>query len=420
MPDSAAWSARAREVMPGGVNSPVRAFRGVGGEPRFMRRGEGAFLTDVDGRRYLDYVMSWGPLILGHAHPRVLEAVQRAAADGFSFGAATPGEVELAEAIVAAVPSVEVVRLVCSGTEASMSALRLARGHTGRDRCIKFDGCYHGHVDSLLVAAGSGVATFGLPDSPGVPSALAELTHSLPYGDLDAVDAVMTRHGDEVAGIIVEPVAGNMGVVVPPREFLAGLRERCDRYGALLIFDEVMTGFRVGYAGVQGATGVLPDLTVLGKVIGGGLPLAAYGGRIELMRQIAPDGPVYQAGTLSGNPLAVAAGTATLAELREPGVYERLESLSARLEAGLREAIGGAGVVQRAGAMLTLFFNPSPVTDYAVAKQSDTARFGRFFHAMLERGVYLPPSQFEAWFPSTAHDEAVIDQTIAAAADALA
>jgi glutamate-1-semialdehyde 2,1-aminomutase len=418
---SQTWWDRASQVLPGGVDSPVRAFRGVGGTPRFMARGEGAYLLDVDDNRYIDYVMSWGPLILGHAHPYVTERVCAAARDGFSFGAPSPLEVELATAIIAAVPSIEVVRLVCSGTEAAMSALRLARGATGRDRLIKFDGCYHGHADSLLVAAGSGVATFGLPDSPGVPAALAELTQSLPYGDLAAVEAALADHGDQVAALIVEPVAGNMGVVDRGAGFLRGLRALCDRWGVLLVFDEVMTGFRVGYGGVQERDGVRPDLTVLGKVIGGGFPLAAYGGRADLMRQVAPAGPVYQAGTLSGNPVAVTAGLATLEALRVPGAYANLESVSARLESGLRAVAHAAGesvVVNRAGAMLTLFFNAAPVGDYADARRSDTQRFAAFFHAMLERGVYLPPSQFEAWFPSLAHTPAVIDATLEAAADA--
>lgn len=417
-PNSDRLYERAVQVLPGGVNSPVRAFRGVGGAPRFMARGARAHLYDVDGHGLLDYVMSWGPLILGHGHPVVQERVAAALADGWTYGAATGLEVDLAERIVAAIPSVEMVRLVNSGTEASMSAIRLARGATGRSRVIKFDGCYHGHVDSLLVAAGSGVATFGLPDSPGVPPALAELTHSLPYADADAVAQVMEDHPGEVACVILEPVAGNMGVVDPPREFLQRLRELCDQHGALLVIDEVMTGFRVGYAGAQTRAGVTPDLTVMGKVIGGGFPLAAYGGKAELMGQIAPAGPVYQAGTLSGNPIAVTAGLATLDELAKPGAYERLESLSARLEAGLRAAARAAEApvqLNRVGAMLTLFFASSPVTDYATAKQSDTAKFAAFFHAMLERGVYLPPSQFEAWFPSLAHDESLIDQTIAAA-----
>lgn len=418
----ALW-ARAGQRLPGGVNSPVRAFRGVGGQPRFFASGSGAWLTDVDDNRYVDYVMSWGPLILGHADPTVTASAQAAVASGSSFGAPSPLEVELAEAIVEAVPSIDVVRLVCSGTEAGMAVVRLARGATGRNGLIKFDGCYHGHADSLLVAAGSGVATLGLPDSPGVPAELAALTWSLPYGDLDAVDTLLAAKASEIAAVIVEPVAGNMGVVDRGQPWLAGLRELCDRYGVLLIFDEVMTGFRVARGGVQGRDGITPDLTMLGKVIGGGYPLAAYGGRADLMRQIAPAGPIYQAGTLAGNPVAVSAGLATLRALAEPGFYDRLEATSAALADGLAAAAAEAGVplvINRAGSMFTAFFCDQPVTDYDSAKRSDTQRFGRFFWAMLERGVYLPPSQFEAWFPSIAHDAAAVDQTLAAAREALA
>ncbi|MBI2297868.1 MAG: glutamate-1-semialdehyde 2,1-aminomutase [Armatimonadetes bacterium] len=415
--------ARAVAVMPGGVNSPVRAFRGVGGAPRFFVRGHGPFLVDTEAHELVDYVMSWGPLILGHAHPVVVERVSRVLGDGLSFGAATPGEVALAEAIIDTIPAVDMVRLVNSGTEASMSAIRLARGFTGRDRVVKFDGCYHGHVDSLLVAAGSGVATFGLPDSPGVPSALAELTHSLPYADLDAMDAHFDRLGAETACVIVETVAGNMGVVEPPESFLTRLRERCNESGALLVFDEVMTGLRVALGGAQERYQVYPDLTVMGKIIGGGMPLAAYGGRSDIMAHIAPAGPVYQAGTLSGNPVAVACGLATLEVLDSEPPYDLLEARSARLARGLHQACERHGVehcINRVGAMLTLFFQAGPVTDYAAAKRSDTGRFASFFHAMLQRGVYLPPSQYEAWFPSVAHTDAVIDQTIEAADEALA
>ncbi|MBI5834922.1 MAG: glutamate-1-semialdehyde 2,1-aminomutase [Armatimonadetes bacterium] len=414
---------RAGQRLPGGVNSPVRAFRGVGGQPRFFASGSGAYLTDVDGNRYVDYVMSWGPLILGHAHPDVTASAQTAVAAGSSFGAPSPLEVELAEAIVEAVPSIEVVRLVCSGTEAGMAVVRLARGATGRMGLIKFDGCYHGHADSLLVAAGSGVATLGLPDSPGVPPELAALTWSLPYGDLDAVETVLAGHGEKIGAIIVEPVAGNMGVVDLGRGWLAGLRLLCDRYGVLLIFDEVMTGFRVARGGVQGRDAIKPDLTMLGKVIGGGYPLAAYGGRADLMRQIAPAGPIYQAGTLAGNPVAVSAGLTTLRALAQPGVYEQLEATSARLADGLADAAAAAGVplvVNRAGSMFTAFFTDQPVTDYATAKQASTARFAAFFWAMLERGVYLPPSQFEAWFPGLAHDAQAVATTLAAAREAFA
>jgi len=423
MPDrSTALHARAVGLLPGGVNSPVRAFRGVGGTPRYIASAHGPYLVDIAGRELIDYVMSWGPMILGHAHPDVLQAVVQAASDGFSFGAASPYEVELAEEIVDAVASVEMVRLVNSGTEAGMSVVRLARGFTGRDHIIKFDGCYHGHADSLLVAAGSGVATFGLPDSPGVPGELARLTHSLPFGDLAAVEATLAEYPEQVAAILVEPVAGNMGVVDPPREFLLGLRELCTSHGALLVFDEVMTGFRVAYAGAQSRVDITPDLSMFGKVIGGGFPLAAYGGRAEIMNQIAPAGPIYQAGTLSGNPVAVAAGRMTLEVLRDTEPYEDLERRSARLAAGLAEAANSAGVpvsINRVGAMLTMFFTDHPVRNYAEAKQADATRFASFFHAMLERGVHLPPSQFEAWFPGVAHTDEVIDQTIAIAAEAL-
>jgi glutamate-1-semialdehyde 2,1-aminomutase len=408
--------------MPGGVNSPVRAFRGVGGSPFFVARGEGARLVDVDGRSYIDYVMSWGPLILGHAPKRVLDALRVALERGTSYGAPTPGEVELAREISAAVPSMELLRLVSSGTEAAMSALRVARGFTGRAKLVKFEGCYHGHADSLLVKAGSGGATLGVPDSLGVPAELARLTLTVPYNDLDAVRTVLAAEGRDVAAVIVEPVAGNMGVVAPAPGFLAGLRELTQRYGALLVFDEVITGFRVAYGGAQARYGVTPDLTILGKVIGGGLPVGAYGGRREVMECVAPLGGVYQAGTLSGNPLAVTAGLETLRALREPGVYEALESRAAALEAGLREAAGRAGVpttVNRVGSMLTAFFSAGAVTDWASAAQADRGRYGRFFHAMLGRGVYLAPSQFEAAFLSLAHSPDDVAATVAAAAAAL-
>jgi glutamate-1-semialdehyde 2,1-aminomutase len=412
----------AQRVIPGGVNSPVRAFRGVGGEPFFVARAEGARLWDVDGRSYLDYVGSWGPLLLGHAAPEVVEAVAAAAARGTSYGAPTAGEVELAEAIVRAYPSIEMVRLVSSGTEAAMSAIRVARGATGRDVFVKFDGGYHGHADSLLVRAGSGGATFSIPDSRGVPAALAALTLTVPFNDADAVRALFDRRGAEIAAVIVEPVAGNMGVVPPAPGFLESLREVTTRHGAVLIFDEVITGFRVAYGGAQALYGVRPDLTCLGKIIGGGLPVGAYGGRADLMREVAPLGGVYQAGTLSGNPLAVAAGLATIRALGASSVYERLDALGRRLADGLAAGARRAGVpltVNRVGSMLTGFFCDGPVTDYASAKRADTQRYARFFHAMRERGVYLAPSQFEAAFVSLAHGEADIDATLKAAADAV-
>ncbi|MBI4635670.1 MAG: glutamate-1-semialdehyde 2,1-aminomutase [Candidatus Rokubacteria bacterium] len=414
---------RAERLMPGGVNSPVRAFRGVGGEPFFVARAEGARLWDVEGHAYIDFVGSWGPLILGHAPRPVVEAIIAAAPRGTSYGAPTPGEVELAEAITAAYPSMEMVRLVSSGTEAAMSAIRLARGATGRDVVMKFDGCYHGHADSLLVKAGSGGATFGIPDSGGVPAPLAALTVTVPFNDLPAVAAVFRERGDRVAAVIVEPIAGNMGVVPPLPGFLEGLRELTTAHGALLIFDEVITGFRVAYGGAQALYGVRPDLTCLGKIIGGGLPVGAYGGRRDLMGRVAPLGDVYQAGTLSGNPLAVAAGLATLAALRQGDAYARLEALSAQLERGLRAGAEKAGVplvVNRVGSMLTAFFCGGRVIDYASARRADTARYARYFHAMLERGVYLAPSQFEAAFVSLAHSEADIEHAARAAADASA
>ena len=422
MTRSEQWLGVAACLMPGGVNSPVRAFRGVGGSPFFVARGEDARLVDVDGRSYIDYVMSWGPLILGHAPKRVLDALRVALERGTSYGAPTPGEVELAREITAAVPSMELLRLVSSGTEAAMSALRVARGFTGRAKLMKFAGCYHGHADSLLVKAGSGGATFGVPDSLGVPAELARLTLSVPYNDLDAVRAVLAAEGRDVAAVIVEPVAGNMGVVAPAPGFLAGLRELTQRHGALLVFDEVITGFRVAYGGAQARYGVTPDLTILGKVIGGGLPVGAYGGRREVMECVAPLGGVYQAGTLSGNPLAVTAGLETLRALREPGVYETLESRAAALEAGLCEALGRAGVpttVNRVGSMLTAFFTAGAVTDWGTATRADRARYGRFFHAMLGRGVYLAPSQFEAAFVSLAHSPDDVAATVAAAAAGL-
>ena len=415
------WT-RARKVIPGGVNSPVRAMSAVGRDPLFIRSGRGARVEDVDGNRYIDYVGSWGPLILGHAHPEVLEAVNKAAARGTSFGAPTQAEVELAEVLVERVPSLEMVRLVSSGTEATMSALRLARGYTGRDLVIKFDGCYHGHADGLLVSAGSGLATLGIPSCPGVPKAMAQTTLSLPYNDLAAVQEVFQARGEEVAAVILEPVAGNMGVVAPAPGFLSGLRSLCSQHGAVLIFDEVITGFRVALGGAQERFGITPDLTCLGKIIGGGLPMGAYGGRREIMEKIAPLGPVYQAGTLSGNPLATAAGLKALELLAQPGVYEQLEQTADRLYQGLGRLFADKGLAhygQRVGAMFSYFFQEGPVADYASATASDTELFGRFYRAMLRHGVYLAPSQFEATFVSLAHSQDDVDQTLAAAAEAL-
>jgi len=422
MSRSSSLFSSAQRLMPGGVNSPVRAFRGVGGTPFFVARAAGARIEDVDGRSYVDFLGSWGPLILGHAHPSVVEALGDAARRGTSYGAPTEGEVEMAALIARAMPSMEMMRLVSSGTEAAMSAIRLARGATGRDLVVKFDGCYHGHADSLLVKAGSGGATFGVPDSGGVPAALAALTVALPFNDLDAVSRLMAARGHEVAVVVVEPVAGNMGVVPPAPGYLQGLRDLCTRHGALLLFDEVITGFRVAPGGAQARYGVRPDLTCLGKIIGGGLPVGAYGGRRDLMEQISPLGPIYQAGTLSGNPLAVAAGLATLRALADPAVYERLETLGARVESGLVDAARHAGVpltVNRVGSMLTAFFAASPVVDLTSAKRSDTARYARFFHAMLERGVFLAASQFEAAFVSLAHTDDDLEAAARAAREAM-
>ena len=392
--------------MPGGVNSPVRSFGAVGGVPRFIARGDGARIWDADGNEYIDFVNSWGALLLGHAHPSVTEAVQRALGDGTSFGAPIEAEVELAEMLKAAMPSIEMVRLVSSGTEATMSAVRAARAYTGRDKVLKFGGCYHGHADGMLVAAGSGAATHGVPTSAGVPLAYAAETLVAEYNDLAGTEALLDAHANRVAAIIVEPVAANMGVVPPVDGFLQGLRRLADRDGALLIFDEVITGLRVAYGGAQERYGVRPDLTCLGKVIGGGLPIGAYGGRAEVMRMVSPLGPAYQAGTLSGNPVAVTAGIATLRQLAKPGVYEQLESRGAALEERLRAAASASGapvVVQRVASMLTPFFMEGPVRDWHTASASDTAAYARFFHAMLERGVYLPPSQYEAAFLYLAH-----------------
>ena len=413
----------AEKVMPAGVNSPVRAFRGVGGQAPFIARGEGARITDADGRTYVDFVGSWGPLILGHAPASVVEAITEAARRGTSYGAPTELEVKMAETITAAFPSMEMVRLVSSGTEAAMSAIRLARGATGRDVLVKFDGGYHGHADSLLVKAGSGGATFSIPDSKGVPAALAALTVTLGFNDIEGLRALFRQRGGEIAAVIVEPVAGNMGVIPPAPGFLEALREITTAHGALLIFDEVITGFRVAYGGAQERYGVRPDLTCLGKIIGGGLPVGAYGGRREVMANVAPLGGVYQAGTLSGNPLAVSAGLATLAALRTSGVYDRLEQLGAQAEQGLAEAARKAGIpltINRVGSMLTGFFCDGTVVDWNTAKRADTKRYAAFFHAMLERGVYLAPSQFEAAFVSLAHAPADLDHTARAASEAMA
>ena len=405
---------RAQRLIPGGVNSPVRAMRAVGlDEPVFMQRGEGAYIEDVHGRRYVDWVLSWGPLLFGHADPVTAAAVEDALARGTSFGAPTEAEVDLAAEIVDAVPSIEMVRLVSSGTEAAMSAVRLARAATRRDRVIKFAGHYHGHVDALLASAGSGVMTLGIPSTPGVPSGVAADTIVLPFNDPDAVAEAVLRYGDGLAAILVEPVAGNMGVVPPAPGFLEALRRLCDASGALLVFDEVITGFRVARGGAQELYGVVPDLTILGKIVGGGLPAAAFGGRAELMSRLAPVGDVYQAGTLSGNPLAVAAGTSVLRRLRDPSVYDELERRGARLEAGLAPF----GTVQRVGAMLTLFCGHEPVRDYEEASRSDTEAYGALFRHLLERGVYVAPSQFECMFVSLAHGDDEIDLTIEAVGD---
>ena len=409
---------RARKVIPGGVNSPVRAYGSVGGVAPFLVRGKGARVWDLDGNSYIDYVGSWGPLVLGHANPAVLRAVRLAAANGTSFGAPTELEVRLAEEVCRALPSVEMVRFVSSGTEAAMSAIRLARAATGRDRILKFDGCYHGHADALLVGAGSGVATLGIPGSPGVPKSFAELTVQAPFNDLEAVADAMKRWRGEIACILVEPVAGNMGCVPPEPGFLEGLASLSRQHGALLIFDEVMTGFRVAYGGAQHRYGIEPDLTILGKIVGGGLPAAAYGGRRDLMKQIAPEGPVYQAGTLSGNPLAMAAGLETLRQLRAAGVYPELEARSRALADGLAAAAASAGVeltTAAVGGMFGLFFHPGPVRDFADARKANGARFRAFFHAMLDAGVYLAPSPYEAGFVSLSHRPADVAATIAAA-----
>ena len=415
--------AKATAIIPGGVNSPVRACRSVGSDPTFIQGADGSRITDADGNERIDYVGSWGPMILGHRHPEVIRAISRVLDRGTSFGAPTDLEVELAQLIVQALPSMDKVRMVNSGTEATMSAIRLARGVTGRDLVIKFDGCYHGHADTLLVAAGSGVATLGIPGSPGVPESVAAHTLSLPYNDMETFQSVMTDRGDKVACVIVEPVAGNMGLVRPVEGFLELLRAETEKHGAVMIFDEVMTGFRVAYGGAQVLYNIAPDLTCLAKVIGGGLPVGAYGGKEEIMSQIAPDGPVYQAGTLSGNPLAMAAGIATLRALQAPGFYESLEKTSARLAQGLVRAAGNAGVpvvADRVGSMLGLFFTARPVHNFDDAKSADLERFTLWWQGMLQEGVYLAPSQFETAFVSGAHSEADIDATIAAAEKVMA
>ena len=419
---SAAAFAEAKTYIPGGVNSPVRAFKSVGLTPLFIERGEGSRIYDIDGNSFIDYVCSWGPLILGHAHPEVVKAVKTAAERGTSFGAPTELETEMAKLVCERVPSVEVVRMVNSGTEATMSALRLARGYTGRNKILKFEGCYHGHADSLLIKAGSGVATLGLPDSPGVPEGVAANTITVPYNDLDAVRVAFEKYGEQIAAVIVEPVAGNMGVVPPLPGFLQGLRDITLRYGSLLIFDEVMTGFRVHYHCAQGLYGITPDLTCLGKVIGGGLPVGAYGGRRDIMEMMAPAGPIYQAGTLSGNPLAMSAGIATLRLLAEPGVYEQLERKSARLEQGFVENAKRLGVpmtVNRVGSMVCPFFTDKTVINYETAKTSDLQMFARYFGHMLDLGVSVAPSQFEGMFVSTAHSDEDIELTIEAHYEAL-
>ena len=412
----------AQRLLPGGVNSPVRAFRGVGGEPVFIESAEGPYLYDVDGNSYLDYIQSWGPMILGHAFPPVVEAVTEAALRGFSFGTPSQAESELAKLVIESVPSIEMVRFVNSGTEATMSALRLARAFTGRQKIVKFSGCYHGHADMLLAQAGSGVATMGLPDSPGVPPEATQHTLLAPYNNSEAVEALFRAHVGQIAAIIVEPVAANMGLVLPLSGFLERLRELATRHGALLIFDEVITGFRVAPGGMQERTGILPDLTCLGKIIGGGLPVGAYGGRREIMEHVAPLGTMYQAGTLSGNPLAMAAGIATLNELRRPGQYELLEHKGQLLEDGMRRAIHETGIEAqhaRIGSLFGLFFTAQPVIDYASAKTSDTARYARYFWSMLERGVYLPPSQFESVFISLALEDDMIEETAQKAMEAM-
>jgi len=421
---SRALQQRAERVIPGGVDSPARAFKSVGGDPPIIVRGSGSRMWDADGNQYIDYVGSWGPLILGHSHPEVVAAIERATRDGVSFGASTPSEAELAELVVEAMPSVEMVRFVSSGTEATMSAIRLARGFTKRNRIIKFEGCYHGHADSLLVKGGSGLATLGIPDSAGVPLELAQLTSALPFNDIAAVEEAFEKFPDKFACVIVEPVVGNMGCVPPGRNYLEELRELCTRRGVLLVFDEVMTGFRLAYGGAQELFGIKPDLTTMGKIIGGGLPVGAYGGRRDIMNMVSPLGPVYQAGTLSGNPLAMAAGISTLKILRDKKneIYPQLEARAGKLVQGILAAAKQAGVAMsanRVGSMFTWFFSDTPVTDWTTSSRADAKRFGRFHRAMLENGIYLPPSQFEAAFLSAAHSEADIQRSVEAASEAL-
>jgi len=415
--------ARARQMIPGGVNSPVRACRSVGTDPVFIDQAKGALLTDADGNTYIDYVGSWGPMILGHSHPAVIAAIETVLKRGTSFGAPVDLEVRLAEMIMEAVPGLEMVRMVNSGTEATMSAIRVARGYTGRSKIIKFDGCYHGHADTLLVAAGSGVATLGIPGSPGVPESVIQHTLSLPYNDAEAFASVMERSGDEVAAVIVEPVAGNMGLVPPEPGFLEELRQQTEKFGSVLIFDEVMSGFRVAHGGAQSLYGVFPDMSAFGKIVGGGLPVGVYGGKKEIMAHTAPEGPVYQAGTLAGNPLAMAAGIATLTEIGKPGFYEKLEQKAERLGAGLFNAARKAGVtvtLNCVGSMLGLFFTDAPVRNFNEAKKSNLDLFAAYYRQMFEKGIYLPPSQFEAVFLSAAHEDAEIERTIASAEAVLA
>jgi len=411
-----------RTIIPGGVNSPVRACKSVGADPVFIDHADGCHVFDADGNRYIDYIGSWGPMILGHRHPAVIEAISSVMEKGTSFGAPTELETRLAEMVISAVPSIEMIRMVNSGTEAAMSAVRLARGFTGRDLIVKFDGCYHGHADTLLVAAGSGVATLGIPGSPGVPESVVRNTLSLPFNDVEAVKRIMAEKGEQIAGIIVEPVAGNMGLVSPVSGFLETLRTLTEQNGSLLILDEVMTGFRVAYGGAQSLYHIQPDITCLGKIIGGGLPVGAYGGRKEIMEHVAPQGPVYQAGTLSGNPMAMAAGIATLAELRKPGFYESLDKRSDRLLKGLSEAARKAGIPvasDRVGSMLGMFFAPGPVRNFEEAKKSDLAMFSNFYKGMRSKGIYLAPSQFEALFISAAHTGEDIEETVRAAESVL-